>query len=557
MPHRVRRLPRPYRARAARSTSRETRKKSSHAEFFPVHTETESSRDKRITTELDHTASISLKFYTLDDLRYLLEAKPRLQLNAEVEEKIHAGARYVQKKAAEDRFIYGVNTGFGSLCETRVKPDEVEELQYNHIVSHACGIGEIVPEEISRLTLIVKLLTFRSGHTGISLETVNRLLDFWNSNVIPAIPKKGTVGASGDLAPLAHMALPLIGMGKVHHRGRLVNASQVLEKMNWKPIRLKPKEGLALTNGVQYINATAARCLLRIDELVKSADIIASMSIQAFSAAETFYQAPYHETSYHPERQVVAANLRSLLEGSNHHQLPTCNHSKQDPYSFRCIPQVNGAIRQTLAFAKQVIERECNSVSDNPLFFPDSDQILFGGNLHGESAAFALDFLAMAVSELASISERRTYQLLSGQRGLPSFLVKYPGLNSGFMIVQYTSAALVNENKVLSTPASVDTIPTCQLQEDHVSMGGTSAYKLCEIVNNCEYVLAFELFTAAQAIHFNQGLKLSRPCAEILEAFRGIVSLLERDRVMSDDMEKAREFFNKNRRLWISKFDVN
>ncbi len=498
------------------------------------------------------THYITPKYYTLDDLRNLLETKPYLKLDSKVEAKIRAGADYVQRKAAENRYIYGVNTGFGSLCETRVTAEQMEQLQYNHIVSHACGIGDIVPEETLRLTMLIKLLTFRTGNTGISLSPVNRLVDLWNHDVIPAIPKKGTVGASGDLAPLAHMALPLIGLGQVHFRGQIVDAAQVVEEMGWQPIRLKPKEGLALTNGVQYISAIAAHCLMRVADLVKCADTIAAMSLQAFSASRTFYQALYHETTWHEERRIVAANLRELVAGSNHFELPTCNQSQQDPYSFRCIPQVHGAIRQTFNFAKKIIEQECNSVSDNPLFFPEHDQILFGGNLHGESPAFVMDFLSIAVSELASIAERRTYQLLSGQRGLPDFLIKSAGLNSGFMIAQYTSAALVNENKVLSTPASVDTIPTCQLQEDHVSMGGTSAYKLCQIVENCEYVLAIELLLAAQAIELNKGLRLSPATERILNAFRQKVSFLDKDRVLSQDMETSREFLLEHVQLLVA-----
>ena len=506
---------------------------------------------------MDHTSRkthyLSLRHYTLDDLRDLIETKPRLKLDPEVAEKIQAGARFVQGKAAQDMYIYGVNTGFGSLCETRVAPDEVEQLQYNHVVSHACGVGEAAPENISRLTMIIKLLTFRTGHTGVSLSVVNRLLDHWNNDVIPVIPRKGTVGASGDLAPLAHMSLPLLGLGQVFFKGEVVESSRALEEMKWEPLRLKAKEGLALTNGVQYINAFAAQCLIKIGELVDSADLIAAMSIQAFSCSQTFYQALYHQTSLHEERRTVAANLRRLLEDSNHFTLPTCNNSKQDPYSFRCIPQVHGAVRQAVNFARGVMEKEWNGVSDNPLFFPEQDQILFGGNLHGESTALCLDFLAIAVSELSNISERRTYQLLSGQRGLPSFLVRHPGLNSGFMIPQYTSAALLNENKVLSTPASVDTIPTCQLQEDHVSMGGTSAYKLCQIVENSEYILSLELLTAAQAVEFNKELRLSRATEEIFTELRQNIDFLERDRVMSDDMEKARTLFIERRRAWLAR----
>ena len=494
--------------------------------------------------------AIHLDYYRLDDLRDLVARRPALTLSPQAERKIQAGAEYVQQKAREDRFIYGVNTGFGALCETRIGADEVEELQYNHVVSHACGVGQPVPADTARLMMLVKLLTFRTGHTGVSVPTVQRMLDFWNHDVIPAIPKKGTVGASGDLAPLAHLALPLLGLGRVYFQGEPVDASVALAAHGWSPLELKAKEGLALTNGVQYINALAAESLMKVADLVKCGDIVAAMSIQGFSAARSFYQAPYHETTYHPERRTVASNLRTLLAGSNHADLPTCNRSQQDPYSFRCIPQVHGAVRQAVAFAIDIIEKECNGVSDNPLFFPDLDQIHFGGNLHGESTAMALDFLAVAVSELANISERRTYQLLSGQRGLPSFLVKHPGLNSGFMVAQYTSAALVNENKVLSTPASVDTIPTCQLQEDHVSMGGTSAYKLQTIIDNCEYILSTELLTAAQAIDLNTGLRLSPRTRGIYEGLRERVSFLEKDRVMNDDMEVAREFFLENRRTW-------
>ena len=494
--------------------------------------------------------ALSLEFYRLRDLRALIERPVTLGLASEVAARITSGADFVQRKALEDRFIYGVNTGFGSLCETRVSASEVEELQYNHILSHACGVGELVPESTVRLMMILKLLTFRTGHTGISLPTVHRLLELFNEDVLPAVPSKGTVGASGDLAPLAHMALPLIGLGKVHFRGEVVDAAAVWREKGWEPLELKAKEGLALTNGVQYINAVAASCLIEIEDLVRCADVIAALSIQSFSAARTFYQAPYHETSFHEERRAVAANRRKLLDGSNPADLPTGNRSMQDPYSFRCIPQIHGAVRQVVRFAVDIVEKECNSVSDNPLFFPELDQILFGGNLHGESTALALDSLAMAVSELASVSERRTYQLLSGQRGLPSFLVKSPGLHSGFMVVQYTSAALVNENKVLSTPASVDTIPTCQLQEDHVSMGGTSAHKLRQVVANCKYILAIELLIAAQAADFNEALQLSPVTREIHRSLREAVPFLERDRVMNIDIETAHAFLHEKMRTW-------
>lgn len=510
-----------------------------------------------MTSRPQETHDISLKFYTLEELQTIIETRPRLKLSSEVEAKIASGAQYIQQIAKQDRHIYGVNTGFGSLCETRIPSDQMSALQHKHLMSHACGVGEIVPESLSRLVMLIKLLTFRSGYTGISLDVVNRVLDFWNHDLIPAIPRKGTVGASGDLAPLAHLALPVIGMGKLHFEGSVVDASEVLKKLGWQPLTLKPKEGLALTNGVQYINAVAAHCLMRSERLIKSADVICALSMQGFSTANTFYQRLLHETSWHEERQVVAGNLRQLLEGSNHYTLPQCNKANEDPYSFRCAPQVHAAIRQTFAFAKTTIEKECNSVSDNPLFFPSEDQVLCGGNLHGESTAFALDFLAIAMSELANISERRTYQLLSGQHGLPDFLIKVPGVDSGLMIVQYTSAALVNENKVLATPASIDTIPTCHLQEDHVSMGGTSAYKLTTIIDNCEYVLAIELLTAAQAIDLNQGLKLSPITAEIFQDFRQTLSFLEEDRLQSEDINTAHSYLLARAPQWCGELPIS
>lgn len=502
------------------------------------------------------THTITLDYYSLPDLEYLVETRPILSLHPTVIEKINKGHEFVIKKSQQDRYIYGVNTGFGSLCETRVLDSEMETLQYNHVISHAVGVGPIVSERLSRLTMINKFLTFRWGSTGISIDVVNRFLDFWNNDAIPTIPKKGTVGASGDLAPLAHMGLPLISLGSFHRNGEIVNADAVHSEFNWQPLKLKPKEGLAITNGVQYINANAVDSLLEIGEFVKCADVIASLSAQAFSTSRTFYQPLYHTTSYHPERTVVANNFVNLLDGSNHFELETCNKSMQDPYSFRCIPQVHGAVRQAYNYASDIIEKECNSVSDNPLFFPEQDEILFGGALHGESTAMTLDFLAIALSELVYVSERRTYQLLSGQRGLPDFLVAKFGLNSGLMIAQYTSAALVNENKVMATPASIDTIPTCQLQEDHVSMGGTSAYKLQTIRENANIVFSIELLHAVQAIDLNKGLKLSDKTQSIVQDFRKVVEFLHSDRVISDDIEKSVKFFKSNRRNWIQQFEV-
>jgi len=492
--------------------------------------------------------AITLDRYRLADLERIVTGRLHLELDPLVRARVAAGARYVHEQVESGRTIYGVTTGFGALSERAIARDQLSELQRRHVVSHACGVGPFAPENLARLTLLIKLLTFRGGHTGISVDTVDRLLDLWNREHVPAIPQQGSVGASGDLAPLAHMALPLLGLGHVHAGDRVVPTREALGEL--APVTLGPKEGLALTNGIQFIAAFAAYGVLEAARLARAADAIAALSIQGFSAAEQFFAARYHETSLNNERRTVAANLRALLAGSNHHALLTAVSSKQDPYSFRCIPQVHGAVRQALRFAHETVEDEVNGVSDNPLFFPDDDLVLCGGNLHGESIAMALDFLAIATAELASISERRTYQLLSGRRGLPDFLIRNAGLDSGFMVTQYTAASLVNHNKVLCTPACVDTIPTCQLQEDHVSMGGTAALKLMTVLDNTSIVLGIELLVAAQAIELNTGLVVSERTRSLVDAFRQHVPSLTEDRVLAVDIDLARHFVRGELRRW-------
>lgn len=495
---------------------------------------------------------ITERFYSISDIRRIVESRIKLSLAESIKANLRAGSEYIEKIKASDRHIYGVNTGFGSLCNTKISEEHLSELQHRMLQSHACGVGEPISAELSRLVIFIKLLTFRTGHCGISVEVVQRLIDFLNLDIIPVIPKKGTVGASGDLAPLAHMSLPIIGLGQMYLDGKIVEANVALKEKGLVPIRLKPKEGLALTNGIQYLDAMAVKSIWKIEELVKSADVIASLSMQGFSTANTFYQPKLHRLSKHQERVDVAENLVKLLEGSNHHSLPQCDPPKEDPYSFRCVPQVHAAVRQALAYAKSTIANDCNSVSDNPLFFSDSDEVLTCGNLHGASPALAMDHLSISVTILSNISERRTYQLLSGQHGLPSYLVRKPGLDSGLMIPQYTSAALLNENKVLSTPACIDTVPTCQLQEDHVSMGGTSGYKLQQIIENTEYILAIELMTAMQAIDLNSNLELSRIARGIYQAYREIIPTLEEDRIQSIDIEKSINFLRQQCSSWAS-----
>jgi histidine ammonia-lyase len=496
---------------------------------------------------------ISDQRYSLAELCRVADEEPELSLSPEVRRRIGECADFIERISTEDRHIYGVNTGFGPLCETRVEPSQMSELQRRHLLSHACGVGPTVPERLSRLVMLVKLLTFRAGRSGITPESVDRLLELWNNDLIPAIPKKGTVGASGDLAPLAHMALPLIGFGEVHSPGGIISGSEALAQLGREPIRLRPKEGLALTNGVQYINACAAELVEATRELIAAADVIAALSMQGFSCAETFYAPLLHTTSLHPERMRIAENLTRLLAGSNHYSLPGCNPAKEDPYSFRCVPQVHAAVRQGHGFVAGIIEQECNSVSDNPLFFAETNEVLLGGSLHGESTAIAMDQLAIAMCELANISERRTYQLLSGQHGLPDFLAPQPGLDSGLMIPQYTSAALVTENKVFATPSSIDTIPTSQLQEDHVSMGGSSVFKLQKVVANCRQILAIELLTAVQACDLAEGLVLSPETQTVHDQFRERVPFLEQDRFQAPDLEAAREFLTEHAPEWATR----
>ncbi|WP_371495135.1 histidine ammonia-lyase [Kitasatospora sp. NBC_00374] len=488
--------------------------------------------------------------YNLAELGSIVDTGAELSLSGEVSDAVATGAAFVRELAVGPQHVYGVNTGFGALCETRVAPEQVNELQYNHVVSHAAGVGEPASPRVSRLAMLIKLLTFRTGITGIGRGPIDRLIELWNTDLIPVIPSKGTVGASGDLSPLAHLSLPLLGLGEVWIDGERRPGAVLGEQYGLEPVTLAAKEGLALTNGVQYITAHAVDSLLRIAALVDFADAVAGLSSQAFSTSDTFAHGLYHTSTAHEDRKTVARNLRAAMLGGNHHTLDTANKSKQDPYSFRCIPQVHGAIRQVVNFAWKTIEDEVNSVSDNPLFFAEEEMALFGGNLHGESVAFSLDMLAIAVSELANISERRTYQLHSGRRGLPDFLVANSGVNSGLMIAQYTSAALVNESKTLSHPASVDTIPTCQLQEDHVSMGGTSAYKLRTIIDNCEYVLGIELLSAAQAAELLPGLELSEMGRDLLAALRKEVDFLDSDRVLATDLELARQFVAREAGTW-------
>jgi histidine ammonia-lyase len=448
---------------------------------------------------------------------------------------------YLDKKLAEsDALFYGINTGFGYLQNVKIDKSQLQQLQVNLIQSHACGMGEEVPLEIVKLMVMLKMKSLSYGYSGVQIDTVKRLMDMYNADVFPVIYTQGSLGASGDLAPLSHLSLPLIGLGEVWHKGKKIPSSEALKKFNWQAIELKSKEGLALINGTQFMSAYGLHNLVQADRLLKWADIIAAISLDAFDCSTEPFNAKIHAIRSHKGQIETAAKIRELLNGS---AISTQQKTQvQDPYSFRCIPQVHGATKDTVNYVQDIFIKEINSVTDNPNIFPDDDLIVSGGNFHGQPLALGLDFLAIAMSEIASISERRTYQLISGQRNLPFFLVKNAGLSSGLMIPQYTAAGIVSENKQLCTPASVDSISSSNNQEDHVSMGANAATKCKRVIDNVEKVLAIELLTAVQALEFRRPLISSPKIEEIVAAFRQEVSFNEQDRILHDDMIKAVKF---------------
>lgn len=448
----------------------------------------------------------------------------------------------VEEALKKNEAFYGINTGFGILANKRVGPDQLKQLQRNLILSHAVGTGDLIPKDISRLMLQLKIHALGLGYSGISTETFQRLLYFEEHDLIPAIPEKGSVGASGDLAPLAHMALPLLGFGSFwDEEGKeTISADQVLKKHNLEPMDLQPKDGLSLINGTQLMSSYGAFILEKALKLVKVADLLGAMSLEALQGSIKPFDERIHEIRPHSGQQTVAQNVRNLLVESEILESHRNCGKVQDPYSLRCIPQVHGASRDAIAHCIQTVETEINSVTDNPLVFPNGD-IISGGNFHGQPLALVLDYAAIALAELASISERRTYLLLEGHDGLPTLLMQETGINSGFMIPQYTAAALVSENKVLCHPASVDSIPTSLGQEDHVSMGSIGALKLLNVFKNVEQVLAIEMFTAAQALDFRKPMKPGRGVDEAHTYVRKHITHADEDHFFKDEINSAVE----------------
>lgn len=485
--------------------------------------------------------SISADHLTIERIGEIIYGGYKVELSDDAVKRIERCREYLDEKIrTSSQPVYGVTTGFGSLCNVSIGKDQLTQLQINLIKSHACGTGERVPNDIVKIMMLLKIQSLSYGYSGCKVDTVEQLVRFFNDDVYPVVYRQGSLGASGDLVPLAHLSLPLVGLGEVEYQGKVMSGAELLRKKRWKPIELASKEGLALLNGTQNMSSFAVWALLQARRLSDWADVIAAVSLDAYDGLIEPFTHAVHAVRPHQGQIETAARMRELLEGSE-----IISRSKahvQDPYSFRCVPQVHGAVKDTIRYVHSVIDTEINSATDNPTVCPDDDIIISAGNFHGEPIALPIDFLSIALSELANISERRIYRLVSGTRGLPSFLVATPGVNSGFMITQYTAASVVSLNKSLAMPSSTDSIPSCQDQEDHVSMGANAAIKLYKVVLNTERVLAIELFNAMQALDFRQPLKSSLKIMEIYEDYRKVVPFILNDELMYPHIESSINF---------------
>ena len=489
---------------------------------------------------------ISNEHLSLQRLEQIIDRGEKIALSEGAVAAIKKCRRYLDSKMENvDRPVYGVTTGFGSLYNVTIPPEDLSQLQHNLVMSHACGTGERVRPEIVQLMLLLKVQCLSYGHSGAQLATVQRLVDMFNNDVIPIVYQQGSLGASGDLAPLAHMCLPLIGMGEVLYNGEVRQAAELWKELGWKPIRLQSKEGLALLNGTQFMSAHAVWSLIRAQRLSKWADVIGALSLDAYDGRIEPFLPLTHRIRPHVGQIETGERFLRLLEGSELIRRP--KEHVQDPYSFRCIPQVHGAAKDNLHYVTSVIENEINSATDNPSIFPDEDMVISAGNFHGEPIAIPMDSMAVALSELASISERRIYLLVHGYRGLPRYLVAKPGLNSGFMIPQYTAASIVSQNKGLCWPASCDSVPSSNGQEDHVSMGANSATKLVRVVENVQTVLGIELFNAAQALEFRRPQKSSPLLEGVVAALRKTVPYIDEDTYMRPLIMNAVAYIRDNR----------
>ena len=482
---------------------------------------------------------IDNSYLTIKKLYKIVNEQESIELSKDATLKILDCRSFLDQQSYNSTPIYGVNTGFGSLCNESISKENLEELQVNLVISHACGFGEEVPPPVVKLMLFLKIKSLSYGYSGVQLETVNRLIDFYNEDILPVVYQQGSLGASGDLAPLAHLSLPLIGMGEVYYKGQKVKSEHVLKEMAWKPICLKSKEGLALLNGTQFMSAYAIHSLLKSYKLSYLADLISSISLEAFDGRIDPFSELVHHIRPHMGQIKTAKNISEFLHGSDLIKQEKVN--VQDPYSLRCIPQVHGATKDALEYAKNTIVTEINSVTDNPNIFAKEGKVISAGNFHGQPLALVMDHMAIALSELGSISERRIYLLVSGQRGLPPYLTPNVGLNSGFMIPQYTAASIASQNKQLCTPASVDSIVSSNGQEDHVSMGANAATKLLRVTENIERILSIELMTSSQALSFRTK-KSSDFIESFVNSFRQDVAILSKDVLLHDEMKKSQQF---------------
>ncbi len=478
---------------------------------------------------------------TIDNVESIISSGAILELSEEVVTKIQYCRTYLDEKIkTSDEPIYGINTGFGSLYKEHISKNELGKLQSNIIKSHACGAGDPIPNYIVKIILLLKVQSLSYGHSGVQVSTVQRLIDFYNNDALPIVYEFGSLGASGDLAPLAHVCLPLIGEGEVNYKGTIISGKKLLNQMGWQPIELQAKEGLALLNGTQFMAAFGVWNLIQSKKILKIANLIGALSIDAFDGRIEPFNAKVHKIRPQPGQAIVAQEVSNYLKGSE--LIIQKKQHVQDPYSFRCIPQVHGATNDALTYVNQVFTQEINGVTDNPNVFPEEDLIISAGNFHGQPLALALDFMALAMAEIGSISERRTYQLISGSRNLPNYLVANPGINSGLMIPQYTAASIVSQNKNLCHPATADSIVSSNGQEDHVSMGANAATKAHKIINNLYVILSIEMITASQALEFRRPLKSSQKIENFVSNFRAIVPFIKEDRILHNDMAKATQF---------------
>ena len=475
---------------------------------------------------------------TITNVLAIASGKIKGVLNKEAVKKIEASNAYVGQIVSSKKTVYGVNTGFGILANTKISEEDTVTLQHKILQSHSVGVGEPIPVEVAKLMLLTKVHALAQGFSGVQLSTLERIIWHIENDVIPVVPEKGSVGASGDLAPLAHLFLPLIGLGEVFYKGTRYKAQDVLNQFKLLPVQLGPKEGLALINGTQFILSFAVKAVQRMHNCLEAADIIGAMSLEALTGTKAPFDERLHNLRPFNGNKLVAQRLRLLLHNSAIMQSHVDCGRVQDPYSLRCMPQVHGASRNAWLHLKELTEIELNAVTDNPIIF-NADDTISGGNFHGQPLALPLDYCCFAASEIGNISDRRCYLLLEGKWGLPMLLMKDVGLNSGFMLPQYTTAALVTENKTLCFPASADSIPTSLGQEDHVSMGSISGRKLNRVLDNLEFIFAIELLSACQAIEFRHPLKSSELLEFAHDYVREFVGFASEDRIFADDINKV------------------